>query len=142
MDDQVELATLEETGPLVGTASKRQFAAFDQDRFDVEAAARGYERRPKRCCEAETGLCSPFGVLGIVFGSLGVFAALLVTLVLTVNAWAVDAIDVIGTQSLGVAVRVGAVDIALLSARSSFAELTIGSPPGLGSDFLTLQGGV
>eukprot|EP00933_Yihiella_yeosuensis_P037005 TRINITY_DN30847_c0_g1_i1.p1 TRINITY_DN30847_c0_g1~~TRINITY_DN30847_c0_g1_i1.p1 ORF type:complete len:433 (-),score=75.62 TRINITY_DN30847_c0_g1_i1:145-1443(-) len=78
--------------------------------------------------------------------SLGLFmiiiAVLLVVAVLTVNAWAVKAIEYAGPKLMGVPVTVGSVNIALFNARSTIRNLQIESPPGLGANFLILNHGV
>ncbi|CAE7555692.1 unnamed protein product, partial [Symbiodinium pilosum] len=60
-----------------------------------------------------------------------------------INSWAEDAVEASGLQTFGVPTRVASVDISMVSARWSFTDLEVASPPGYGpQNFMSMGSGV
>lgn len=103
---------------------------------------KGSQSSSSEASDPPTACASPSRICGILCCILVVVVAILIAMVLTVNAWAGTAISAEGMHVLGVPTHVKSVDIALFSARSNLKDVTIESPPGFDTDFLTLQTGV
>lgn len=127
---QLESSQLPESRDLLPRNGKEQ----DDDKGSQSSSSEASDS-PTACCSLPRICCILCCILVVVIG-------ILIATVMTVNVWAGSAISAEGMHILGVPTHVGSVDIALFSARSSLRDVTVESPPGFNTEFLTLQTGV
>lgn len=135
---QAELALLSpsEVKPLVqqgGNHHHNKRASKDEESAEDEGSE---DIRPETCNVNTRKVLFSLALCTIIP------VVLLIALVLTINVWAANAIEIVASQVLGVETDIGSVNIALFSARSSVTDLKVGSPSGSFPYFLTLDRGL